>query len=301
MTVSAEPRTDVSFQSHGLTCRGWYYAPSARAAAPAIVMSHGFSAVKEQYLDAFARRFHAAGFAVLVFDYRYLGASDGEPRGRIVPAEQHDDLRAALAWLALQPEVDPARIGLWGTSYSGGHALVLGALDPRVKVVAAQVPAIDLMASIVALAGRDGLAGLLGMFVADHAARNAGLAGMTLPVVAPPGAPSIFPTDESHAWFTGSAAIAPSWKNEVAVESVARLIEYAPGAFIHLIAPKPLLIQAATRDSLIPIAQVRDAFARAGEPKRLDLLECGHFDCYVVEPWHERAVSGALGWFKQHL
>src|SRR5262245_61390016 len=153
-------RTDVSFQSHGATCRGWYYPQTSRP-APAIVMSHGFSAVKEQHLDGFARRFQAGGFAVLAFDYRCLGASDGEPRGRIVPADQHDDLRAALTWLTARPEIDAARIGMWGTSYSGGHALVLGALDPRVRVVVAQVPAIDATASMIALAGHDGFRSML--------------------------------------------------------------------------------------------------------------------------------------------
>src|SRR5262245_36693938 len=127
-------REDIAFDSHGTGCRGWYYPPQQNA-APAIVMSHGFSAVKEQALDRFADAFAAAGFAVLVFDYRYLGSSDGEPRGRIIPTEQHDDLRAALTWLTARGEVDAKRIGMWGTSYSGGHALVLAALDPRVRAV----------------------------------------------------------------------------------------------------------------------------------------------------------------------
>jgi len=96
-------RSDISFQSAGLTCRGWLYRPEGGAEPlPAIVMSHGFSAVKEQGLPSFAERFCAAGFAVLVFDYRFLGASDGDERGRIIPQEQHDDLRAAIGYLSTQ-------------------------------------------------------------------------------------------------------------------------------------------------------------------------------------------------------
>jgi cephalosporin-C deacetylase-like acetyl esterase len=63
--------------------------------------------------------------------------------GRIVYQEQHDDTRAALGWLTQQSGVDAERIGLWGSSYSGAHAVFLGAFDPRVKVVVAQVPGLD--------------------------------------------------------------------------------------------------------------------------------------------------------------
>lgn len=293
-------RDDVSFESHGVTCRGWFYRP-AKGPAPAIVMSHGFTAVKEQSLDRFAQAFQAAGFAVLVFDYRFIGASEGEPRQRIVPAEQHDDLRAALSWVAARDDVDADRIGMWGTSYSGGHTVVMAALDPRVKVAVAQVAAVDLAATIIALAGRDGFNGLLELFAADHAARNTGQNGAALPAVAPPGGNAVLATPDSWAWFTETAKSAPNWKNEVTVESVARLVEYAPKNFIHLIAPKPLLIQAGVNDSIIPIAQVREAFAHAGKPKKLDEFECGHFDFYEPGPWHDRAVDGAITWFRKYL
>jgi uncharacterized protein len=296
-------RTDVSFQSLGVTCRGWLYRPAAApAAAPAIVMSHGFSAVKEQGLDGFARGFCDAGFVVLAFDYRFLGASDGAPRGRIIPQEQHDDNRAALAWLSAQQGVDPARIGIWGSSYSGVHALFMGAIDPRVKAVVAQVPAIATARSLVAMAGREGFAGYLDLFARDHATRNAGEPGASLPVVAPEGEVSVLATADSYAWFVSSGARdAPNWLNSTSVESVARLAEYAPAGFIDLISPKPLLIQAGTLDSLIPIAQVREAFARAGEPKRLVEFEGGHFELYPGEPFHAQALANATEWFKTYL
>ena len=130
-------RQDVEFTSAGLTLRGWLYRPDgADGDRPAVVMSHGFSAVKEQGLDGFAQRFCAAGMIVLAFDHRHLGSSEGDQRGRIVYQEQHDDTRAALGWLTQQPGVDTERVGLWGSSYSGAHAIFLGAFDPRVKVVA---------------------------------------------------------------------------------------------------------------------------------------------------------------------
>lgn len=296
-------RSDISFTSAGLTCRGWLYRPeNAAAKAPAIVMSHGFSAVKEQGLDAFARRFAAEGFIVVVFDYRFLGSSDGEPRGRIVPQEQHDDLRAALTFISAQPGVDPDRIGIWGSSYSGGHALFMGAVDPRVKVIAAQVPAICTAHSLIALAGKDGFTGILIMVADDHARRNAGEPSTPVPVVAPEGELSVLSTPDSYAWFSKSGKEdAPTWLNRTDLESVARLAEYNPAGIIDLISPKPLLIQAATNDSLIPIAQVREAFARAREPKKFIEFDGGHFDVYPGTKFHEQAANNAAAWFKEHL
>jgi cephalosporin-C deacetylase-like acetyl esterase len=106
-------------------------------------MAHGFSAVKEMYLDRFAEVFAAAGLNVLVFDNRCFGASDGEPRQEIDPWAQVRDYRDAITYLHTLPEVDPGRIGIWGSSYSGGHVLVVAAIDRRVKAVVSQVPLIS--------------------------------------------------------------------------------------------------------------------------------------------------------------
>lgn len=294
-------RTDVSFPSAGLTCRGWLYRPAGDAPAPAIVMTHGFSAVKEQGLAGFAEVFQAAGFAVLAFDCRFLGASDGAERGRIIAQEQHDDLRAALAWISAQPGIDPHRIGLWGSSFSGAHGLFLGALDPRVKAIVAQAPAIDVAGSLAALAGREGFAGYLHMLAADHAARTTGAEGGRIPVVAPAGQPSVLSTPDSYDWFTQAHAQAPNWFPTTTLESVARMLEYQPASFIELISPKPLLIIAALEDSLVPIDQVRRAFARAGEPKKLLEFAAGHFDFYPGQKFHTEAATAARDWFKAAL
>jgi hypothetical protein len=81
-------------------------------------------------LERFARVFADAGFVVLVHDHRGFGASDGRPRFDIDPWRQIADRRYAISYLQSHPAVDADRIGLWGTSYAGGHALVLGAPKP---------------------------------------------------------------------------------------------------------------------------------------------------------------------------
>lgn len=294
-------RKDIAFQSAGLTCRGWFFTGEGRGPRPTVVMSHGVTAVKEQHLESYAESFAAEGYSVLVFDYRYLGASDGEPRGRVIPQLQHDDIRAALTCISQHPDVDANRIALWGTSYSGGHALFVGALDPRVKAVLVQVPAINITHSLIALISRPVFDGLLGKLADDHAVRNAGGLGDTIPVVAEAGQPAFLASEDAYQWFTNAAKIAPNWLNSVSMESIARAAEYVPDALIELIAPRPLLMQVASKDSLIPINLARQAFHRAGEPKRLEVFDCGHFDPYHCEPWHSHFLAGQVRWLKEHL
>src|SRR5260370_15211566 len=140
-------RRDIEFNAEGVILRGWFYAAEP-SPAPAVVMAHGFSAVKEMYLDRFAEVFHGAGLNVLVFDNRNFGASDGEPRQEIDPWAQVRDYRHAITYASTLPEVDAARIGIWGSSYSRGHVLVVSAFDRRVQAVVSQVPLLSGPANI---------------------------------------------------------------------------------------------------------------------------------------------------------
>src|SRR5256714_11642552 len=125
-------RTDVEFNAEGTTLRGWLYRPEGDDPVPGVVMAHGYSAVKEMYLDSFAEVFAEAGLAALVFDNRNFGASDGEPRYEIDPWAQVRDYRDAITYLQGVPGIDRDRIGVWGSSYSGGQANVLGAIAERI-------------------------------------------------------------------------------------------------------------------------------------------------------------------------
>jgi predicted acyl esterase len=100
-------------------------------------MSHGFAGTKEHGLVRFAKAFAEAGFAVLVHDHRGLGASGGEPRQDVNPTLQIADWRRVISWLEARPEIDGTQIGIWGTSYSAGHAIILAATDRRLKCVVA--------------------------------------------------------------------------------------------------------------------------------------------------------------------
>ncbi len=106
-------------------------------------MAHGYGGVKEHGLEQFARAFADTGFVVLLHDHRGFGSSDGKLRHDVDPWRQIADWRRAISFLEDQPEVDRTRIGIWGTSYAGGHVIVLGATDRRIRAVVSQVPTIS--------------------------------------------------------------------------------------------------------------------------------------------------------------
>ena len=141
-------RTDVVFSSDGVECAAWLYRPDGEGPHPVVVMAHGFSATREQRLDAYADRFRTAGMGVLLFDYRHFGASAGEPRQLLDIGRQQADFRAAIAHARATDWIDPARVALFGSSFSGGHVLVVAARDPQIASVVAQCPFTDGLASL---------------------------------------------------------------------------------------------------------------------------------------------------------
>jgi fermentation-respiration switch protein FrsA (DUF1100 family) len=296
-------RKDIEFKTEdGVTLRGWHYLPDGlQGRLPTIVMAHGFSAVKEMYLDRFAEAFAVAGLSSIVFDNRNFGASDGQPRQEIDPWRQVRDYRDAITYAETLEEADPNRIGIWGSSYSGGHVLVVGAIDRRVKCVVSQVPLASGHDNARRLVRADYLASVQGMFEQDRRARMAGKAPAMIPVVAEdPSAASALPTPDSWAWFTDTArARAPSWKNEVTLRSVEMFTEYEPASYVSFISPTPLLMVVALGDVLTVADLALAAYERALEPKKLVALSGGHFDAYVKD--FDATSKPAVDWFTRHL
>ncbi len=179
--------------------------------------------------------------------------------------------------------------------------LVVGAIDRRVKCVAAQVPLISGHENARRLVRADHIAGLHGMFADDRRARYAGKAPAMIPVVAEdPAAPSALPTSDSWRWFTETGRTrAPSWRNEVTLRSIEMFTEYEPGIYIGFVSPTPLLLVVALGDHLTVADQALAAYERALEPKRLVALNGGHFDAYVAD--FDAASGAARDWFAQHL
>jgi fermentation-respiration switch protein FrsA (DUF1100 family) len=296
-------RTDIEFKTEdGITLRGWHYLPHSRPGkVPTIVMAHGFSAVKEMYLDRFAEAFANAGLASLVFDNRNFGASDGEPRQEIDPWRQVRDYRDAITFAETLETTEPERLGIWGSSYSGGHVLVVGAIDRRVKCVVAQVPLISGHANARRLIRSDYIAGLQKMFDGDRRARMQGQPPAMIPVVSEdPAGPAALPTPDSWSFFTETGRTrAQAWRNEVTLRSIEMFMEYEPGSYISFISPTPLMMIVALGDHLTVSDLAVAGYERALAPKRLVTLPSGHFDAYVAG--FDAASRAATEWFTEHL
>jgi len=280
--------------------RGWHYLPDRAGPTPTVVMAHGYSAVKEMYLDRFAEAFAEAGIGAVVFDNRNFGASDGEPRQEIDPWRQIRDYRDAITWASGLSEVDAERIGIWGSSYSGAHVLVVGAIDRRVKCIVAQVPLISGHANARRLIRADFIGQVQAACLEDRRARYQRKPPGMIPVVSEdPIGPAVLPTADSWQWFIETACTrAPAWRNEVTLRSVEMFLEYEPGAHITHISPTPLMM-VALGDHLTVADGALAAYERALEPKRLVMLPGGDFDAYVQD--FAASSGAACEWFREHL
>ena len=296
-------RKNITFRSKGLNCAGWLYVPDnlkVGEKAPTIVMAHGLSGVKEQGLSTVAEHFMAAGFVTLVFDYHWWGASEGEPRCQLFPLEQVEDYQNAITWVSKQPEVDPKRVGLWGTSYSGGLVVYVASFDKRVKAIVGQVPAV---ASLDARRAMNPVRwDAIGEFLQkDRITRyETGAVNYMKVVTLNSSEPCYMPAKEAYDFFISTEKDAPNWRNQITLESVEKMREFDAGVMIHWVSPAAMLLIPAEKDIFITLDSVRAAYERAKEPKAIFPLQVKHFDIYV-EPWLSTAANAAVDWFKKYL
>jgi pimeloyl-ACP methyl ester carboxylesterase len=297
-------RTELAFGSHGGTCRAWRYAPStARDAAgraqPCVVMAHGFGATRDASLAPYAERFAAAGMHVLLFDYRHFGASDGEPRQLVSVRRQLQDYAAAVEFARALSGVDPSRVAVWGTSFSGGHALVTAATVPAVAAAVCQCPMMDGLAAvrnILQYAGFGQLLRLTSHGLLDLACAPFGTAHY-LPTVGPPGSLAIMSSPDSNLGYRALAP--PGFRFEVAARIALSIASYRPIRFADRVRC-PVLVQVCEHDSVAPAAAAERVIARLGSRGEAERYPIGHFEPYFGAPF-ERSVGDQLAFLRRHV
>jgi len=292
----------VDIVSDGVTLRGWLFLPEQphKESVPVIVMAHGFAAVKEQYLAHFAEVFVQAGLAALVFDYRNFGTSDGEPRQESDPWAQIRDYRNVISYAQTRKELDADRIGIWGTSYSGGHVLVLGAIDKRIQCVVAQVPTISGYQGWLRRMQPDQITRMNEAFVIDHERVYAGgspALGPVIPETA--GGQGRYGSPDAVAFFSRPESRPATWHNAITLRSNEMARDYEPGSYIARISPTPLLMIVSDSDTVTFTDLALHAYEQALEPKRLVLLPGEHFTPYIGT--FAEASAAAREWFLTHL
>lgn len=285
-------RSDVSFVvGEGIKLSGWLYRPTGvTGKVPVIVMSHGTGCVKEMGLEPFAEAFTKAGYACLAYDHRNLGASEGEPRGELDPFQQVSDMKDAITYASSLEGIDSQRIGLWGTSYAGGHVIVVAATDRRVKCVVAQVPTLSGSQTSVLGMTEQQIDEMLQAFAEDRAARARG---------EEPRRTGMAPAGTDTGDWLRAASAGTSYRPDLTLRSKELRMAYEPIWYIDRISPTPFLMVGVTNDSRSPTEEQEDGFSRALEPRKLVMIEGGHYSVYgETQP---QASAAAIDWFNQHI
>jgi pimeloyl-ACP methyl ester carboxylesterase len=257
-------------------------------------MAHGFSATRDDGLPAYAERFADAGLAVLLFDYRHFGASTGEPRQLLSIGRQLDDYRAAVAFARGLDGVDPERIALFGSSFSGGHVTQLASEDRRLAATISQCPFTTGLA-VVRITPPVNLLKATVAGLADVAGSLLGRAPRLIPAVADPGGFAVMTAPEAKPGFAAIVPAGSLWRNEVSARIMLAVGLYRPAAKAARI-PGPILFCVCSRDDTTPPGPAEKAAQTAprGELKTYDL---GHFTIYP----DEQAKDDQVEFLQRHL
>jgi pimeloyl-ACP methyl ester carboxylesterase len=284
----------MSFEVDGLKCSATLYWPaSAEVPVACVVMGHGFSLTRRDGIPDYAERFAAAGLAVLAFDYRYWGDSEGEPRRWFSLRRQLADWRAAVMFARGLEGVDPDRIAVWGMSMGGGHALTTAATDPRVAGVVAVVPIADGLAVMLQPAPPRVGVWLIGRALRAAITRRA----VMVPVAGPPGSFAVLDAPEALPGFTRLAAD-NEWRNEVNAAGLLATAGYRPVRKAVRIAA-PVLLQLGERDAMAPLPPIEKTATRARRSE-LRRYPIDHFQCFWPEHI-DRVTDDQIDFLRRHL
>ena len=262
-------------------------------------MAHGFGATRDASLEPYALRFAQAGMHALVFDYRHFGASDGQPRQLVSPRRQLEDYAAAIEWARSQPQVDAARVAAWGTSFAGGHALVIAARVPGLAAAVCQCPMMDGLAAVRGIVGYAGIGQLLKLTAHGMLDAALSLVGRTheIPIVARPGELAVMSSADANDGYRALAP--PGFHFGVAARVALHVGLYRP-VNEAASARCPVLVQICTRDSVAPAAAAETAVRRLGARGEVRRYDIGHFEPYFGAAF-ERSVADQVEFLSRHL
>ncbi|MFC2065670.1 alpha/beta hydrolase [Chloroflexota bacterium] len=304
-------RRDIEFKSQGVTCRGWLYTPdSGKGPFPAVVQAFGGGYVREfpvivRHADAFTK----AGIAVVSFDYRYFGSSDGEPRQLLDPWAQIEDCQNALTFAETQPDIDKDRLGIWGISIGGGTAPVIAAVDRRVKCCVGVVPMLDGYRNQRRVHGEHEFQDVLKLLLEDRRKRFHGEdKRMQLPQ-----SPEKLPCEELVAWPEPEVyevfvpyknSMAPKHEHWWQVESLERIINFTAFPYLPKLTNMPILMIVANGDMSCPWDIAIEAFNQIpSAQKKIFILpkEFTHMSIYANADHTKVASAAAAEFLSEYL
>jgi predicted alpha/beta-fold hydrolase len=288
-------RTDADFLSRGTRCAAWLFRPHHVSRPPLVVMAHGFGGIRCIGLPALAETFTTYRLAALVFDYRTFGDSDGQPRQHINPFWHVQDWRAAVAHARSLPEVDGSRLGLWGTSFSAGHALVTAAREADVRALVLQVPFVDPLSTIRRVRRKTAV---LWAGVRDALRWLTQRPPYTMRIVGQPDEVAGLNMPGAKQRFLSLVPKTARWTNACPARVALVLPFYRPIAYARRVRA-PALVLLAADDNIVSNRAARRAAARMAAAQVV-CLPGDHFAFYEGELL-QRAAALAGEFFAQHL
>lgn len=293
MSEQHSQKRAIEFLSDSLKIRGVLHLPDDNGPHPIVILGHGLGGLKEWTIPEVAEAFVNVRIAGMWFDYRNFGDSEGLPREEVSHYGRLEDWKSAIGYVSSLPEVDPDRIGLWGTSLGGRDVLAVASIDRRVKAVLAQTPLIKwLPAHAARMAGYgDDIELFYKELSADHESRVLGGEPRYLPFVKATG------DDIKHEFVRQlTEKDLRNYKGRVTLQTyqVTTLTDVTP--FVELIAPTPLRFILADEDFL---PGQREAYHAAKEPKSLVNIKGHHFSPYMESK--REAIIAAEEFFVQNL
>lgn len=288
-------RIDLSIPSGNGQCAAWLYLPDSPGPHPCVVIAHGIGAIRQVRLSAYAEKFTRTGVAVLTFDYRHWGESSGTPRFLCSIGRQHADIRAAIDCAKARADINPKRVFLFGTSFGGGHALVVGAQRPDLAGVMSQCTVSDCLT--VAL--RSPIKQILQWVWAGTIDQLRALARMSpryIKLAGEPGETALMTKLNAEERYREMLDGPSRWENRIA----ARLMLWLPLYRPIQSAPKiqsPLLMIVCDRDEICPASIARKAADLAPRGQAIH-FDSSHFDIYFGELF-DAATDSMLNFVQQ--
>ncbi|MBE2317904.1 alpha/beta hydrolase [Solirubrobacter sp. CPCC 204708] len=288
--MAAVLRQDVTL---GSEVAAWLWHPEG--ATGAVVLGHGLSAVRDQRIDAYAERFAQAGLAALLFDYRHFGASSGQPRQLLDIKRQLEDWRTAVAYARGLDGIE--RVGLFGSSFGGGHATEIAASDPNIGAVVLQCAMVDGLQAAMKLPPKS-TAKLAKVALQDELGSRLGRKPKYVPAVGRPGELAMMTTEDAVPGFDSLTPEGSTWVNAVAARLGLWIGTYRPAKHAASITC-PILVALCEQDTLVS-NEALEKVAEAAPQGELVRYPIGHFEIYNGE-WFERAVTRQAEFLARHL
>ncbi|GAB1196528.1 hypothetical protein APSETT444_005800 [Aspergillus pseudonomiae] len=287
-TAGIERRVDIKIasSSEGL------YTFTASNPGPAIVLAHGLGGTKELKLDVYTDRFNQMGYTCVVFDYRCSGGSEGLPRGLIDWHQQQEDWKSAIKYTRQLENVDPNQVGLFGTSFSGGHVIQLAATDKKIKAVISQCPFTSgwqstLCTGIAAAPRLVGLGLLDVLFGSDEKP-------ITVPLIGKPGEAALMNAADVLSTFPKLIPEGHPFQERVPAHLALKISLLRPGSYASKV-ECPIFFGICGTDSVAP-AGTTLAYAKTAPKGVIKWYDMGHFEIYYGQSFEQ-----AMQDYKQFL